>query len=263
MTDTDQVQTPAPYDPSGDIVDLKGADYLQVKFRLKWLRDRHPDAHIETEMTTYDGQSAVFRARVSVPNGGSATGWGSEQYNDFRDFVEKAETKALGRALAALGFGTQFIGDELDGNNGPRIVDSPIERSARQQAPQRSGNVHMNNQPNQVANGAQRPPQRATGASGGVSRGISQNLPSDPRTEWQNRIDAAIKAWSSGFESAWDSLIREANSPGKWALLVRSAPDQNVLNAIANAAYEADAFTDFLAQAVTKRSDELTKGNQQ
>jgi len=93
---------------------------------LLWLRTEHPEASIETEMTTLDGQSAVFRARVSIPNGGSATGWGSEQYSDFRDYVEKAETKALGRALAALGFGTQFCSDFDFGAGENRVVDSPI-----------------------------------------------------------------------------------------------------------------------------------------
>ena len=38
---------------------------------------------------------------------------------------EKAETKAVGRALAMLGYGTQFA-PELD--EGERIVDSPVER---------------------------------------------------------------------------------------------------------------------------------------
>lgn len=37
-------------------------------------------------------------------------------------------TKGIGRALAALGLGTQFMGDELE--EGQRIVDSPVERKA-------------------------------------------------------------------------------------------------------------------------------------
>ncbi|HEU5370329.1 MAG TPA: hypothetical protein VFU69_17785, partial [Ktedonobacterales bacterium] len=41
---------------------------------------------------------------------------------------EKAATKALGRALAGLSFGTQFA-PELDEKQ--RVVDSPVERPAR------------------------------------------------------------------------------------------------------------------------------------
>jgi hypothetical protein len=100
-----------PFEASKYLSDLKGRDYLEVKWRLLWLRTEHPDAAIETELVKHDGGLALFRARVSVPGGGTATGWGSETADDFGDFIEKAETKALGRALAALGFGTQFCED--------------------------------------------------------------------------------------------------------------------------------------------------------
>ena len=68
---------------------------------------------------------------VSIPGGGSATGWGSESSGDFRDYLEKAETKAIGRALAALGFGTQFCPDFEFGAAAGRVVDSPVKVTAR------------------------------------------------------------------------------------------------------------------------------------
>jgi hypothetical protein len=100
-----------PFEASKYLSDLNGRDYLEVKWRLLWLRTEHPDASIETELVKHGGGLALFRARVSVLGGGTATGWGSETADDFGDFIEKAETKALGRALAALGFGTQFCED--------------------------------------------------------------------------------------------------------------------------------------------------------
>ena len=100
-----------PFEASKYLSDLSGRDYLEVKWRLLWLRTEHPDAIIETELVKHGGGLALFRARVSVPGGGTATGWGSETADDFADFIEKAETKALGRALAALGYGTQFCED--------------------------------------------------------------------------------------------------------------------------------------------------------
>jgi uncharacterized protein YbdZ (MbtH family) len=121
------------FDPGRYLTKVSGSDYLEVKWRLLWLRTMHPDAAIETEMMSHDGQFAVFRARVSIPDGGSATGWGSEQYNDFRDYIEKAETKALGRALAALGFGTQFCPDFEFGAENGRIVDAPINLQAQKE----------------------------------------------------------------------------------------------------------------------------------
>jgi hypothetical protein len=100
------------FDPSRHMRQLRGrggnSDYLDVKWRLVWLRSEHPDAHINTEHVTITADLAIFRAQVTIPEGGSATGYGSETARDFGDFIEKAETKALGRALIALGYGTQF-----------------------------------------------------------------------------------------------------------------------------------------------------------
>ena len=69
---------------------------------------------------------------MTLPTGASATGWGSETSQDFADYIEAAETKALGRALAALGFGTQFTRDydfaEAAAATAPRqqVVDAPV-----------------------------------------------------------------------------------------------------------------------------------------
>src|ERR1700694_4957412 len=95
-----------PFEASKYLSNLNGRDYLEVKWRLLWLRTEHPDAVIETELIKHSDGLALFRARVTIPGGGTATGWGSETADDFGDYIEKAETKALGRALAALGYGT-------------------------------------------------------------------------------------------------------------------------------------------------------------
>jgi hypothetical protein len=115
------------FDPTPHVMKVKGGQlYLPVKYRLMWLREEHPEAEIDTEMVHLDTekQLAVFRARVTVPGRGLATGYGSETERDFpAGWVEKAETKAVGRALAALGFGTQFA---VDLDEGERVVDSPV-----------------------------------------------------------------------------------------------------------------------------------------
>ncbi len=114
------------FEPGRHLTRINGAEYLEVKWRLVWLREQHPNAIVETTLHAADDRQAIFKATVSIPGGGSATGWGSESPNDFRDFLEKAETKALGRALAALGFGTQFCPDHEFGADQQRVVDSPV-----------------------------------------------------------------------------------------------------------------------------------------
>ncbi len=126
------------FEPARHLTRINGAEYLEVKWRLVWLRETHPDASVVTELHHADERQAIFKATVSIPGGGSATGWGSESPGDFRDFLEKAETKALGRALAALGFGTQFCPDYDFGADQQRVVDSPVRfgaggRNTRQQ----------------------------------------------------------------------------------------------------------------------------------
>ena len=59
-------------------------------------------------------------------DGGSARMHGSETAGDWKDYIEKAQTKSLGRALAAVGYGSQFTDDEFA--EGERIVDSPVAR---------------------------------------------------------------------------------------------------------------------------------------
>lgn len=105
-------------------------DYLQVKWRLVWFREEWPHGIIESQHVEISDTHAIFRATVTKVDAdgtikGSATDYGSETQKDFRDFIEKASTKAIGRALAALGYGTQFA-PELD--EGERIVDSPVQR---------------------------------------------------------------------------------------------------------------------------------------
>lgn len=115
-----------PFEPHRYLTQISGRDYLEVRWRLLWLRSEHPDAVIETDCKRDDGKQAVFFSRVTLPSGASATGWGQETKADFGDYLEKAETKSLGRALAALGFGTQFATD-LDDGAPSRPVDAPVD----------------------------------------------------------------------------------------------------------------------------------------
>lgn len=120
------------FNPQEHMIKLKDKDYLQVKWRLVWFREEHPDWCINTDLIAWDKekQLAVLKASILEPSGHTvSTGYGSESIKDFGDYLEKAETKAVGRALAMLGFGTQFAPD-LDEEE--RIVDSPVERPKKE-----------------------------------------------------------------------------------------------------------------------------------
>ena len=105
-----------------------GRYYLPVSARLVWFRDEHPDWRVETEPLELDVERgiAIFRARVMDEQGNVlATGTKMETREGFADFIEKAETGAIGRALAVAGFGTQFA-PELSEGGVVHPVDSPV-----------------------------------------------------------------------------------------------------------------------------------------
>ena len=105
-------------------------DYLQVKHRLVWFREKYPHGHIGTEFLRLDWEQgiAICKCIVNDGEGGCAHGTGTETRKGFEDFVEKAETRSIGRALAALWIGTQFVGEEL--SEGEHIVDAPVTTTA-------------------------------------------------------------------------------------------------------------------------------------
>jgi len=104
--------------------------YLPVAARLLWLRADHPDAQVITEALQLGEKGAIFKATVTLPSGGIAVGHGSEMANDSGDFIEKAETKAIGRALTALGYGTEFAEGQDDPALAAEMLPVPSPRPA-------------------------------------------------------------------------------------------------------------------------------------
>ena len=111
------------------LLNLRGREYLEVKYRIVWFREDHPDWAIETELLSVTETSAYSRATIKDEKGRIiATSHKFETQKGFPDFIEKAETGAIGRALALIGYGTQFCADELD--DGKR-VDEPRAGAAK------------------------------------------------------------------------------------------------------------------------------------
>jgi hypothetical protein len=108
------------------IIKLKGKDYMMVHQRLVWFREEHPNWSIETEFVTLSDEAATAKATIKDETGKViATAHKQENTAGFGDFMEKAETGAVGRALLLCGYGTAFAAADLD--EGERIVDTPVE----------------------------------------------------------------------------------------------------------------------------------------
>jgi hypothetical protein len=112
------------------LMDIKGKDYLQVAHRLVWFREEHPDWGIKTDIIKTDQDETVAQATITDYMGKVlATGHKRENVLGFADHLEKAETGAVGRALAMCGYGTQFA-PELE--EGERLADAPAVRIEKQ-----------------------------------------------------------------------------------------------------------------------------------
>lgn len=116
------------------LLNLKGKEYLQVMHRLVWFREKYPTGVIKTQMLEHNGAGKdeffIFRAEIYIPIQDNspqkdlvAVGHKKENVGSFPDAMEKAESGAIGRALAMMGIGTQFAADDLD--EGDRLADSP------------------------------------------------------------------------------------------------------------------------------------------
>lgn len=107
------------------IRDFKGKDYLDVQYRVLWFREERPEWSIETEYLYRDEKLAIAKATIKDEVGRiRATAHKYEDKQGFQDYLEKCETSAIGRALALVGYGTQFA---VDMDEGERIVDSPSQ----------------------------------------------------------------------------------------------------------------------------------------
>lgn len=110
------------------VMDLKGKPYLQVQHRVRWFREEFPNWGIETDVKIIGQNVAMATATIKDESGRTrAMSHKVESEANFADYVEKAESGAIGRALALCGFGTQFAAD-LD--EGERVVDSPLMRQS-------------------------------------------------------------------------------------------------------------------------------------
>lgn len=139
------------FDPRDYLIKLGNKDYLPVAARLHWLNEKEENFTIHTEIVKLEDTYVICMGIVTVHDKEgkvvkSARAYKREDKTHFPDFLEKASTGAVGRALGMLGFGTQYTADEFDettglnADNTPRIVDTPQKPRPQAARPQPTAN---------------------------------------------------------------------------------------------------------------------------
>ena len=119
--------------PADFLISLKGKPYLPVAGRIAIIRAENKPYSIKTTPLQIDMEAgfAIFQAEIWLDGVLLATGTKQESRKDFPDFLEKAETGAVGRACAMAGFGTIYALQDFD--EGERLADAPVTVSPKAQ----------------------------------------------------------------------------------------------------------------------------------
>src|SRR5215216_1366632 len=102
-------------------------DYLPVAARIAWFRKDNPYWSIITEVEQLADKAVIMKATIKDMLGTViATARKKETEIGFPDYIEKAETGAIGRALAMCGYGTL---QAPDFDEQERLADAPVEKA--------------------------------------------------------------------------------------------------------------------------------------
>jgi len=113
--------------PNGEVRwEKTETDYLPVAARIAWFRKDHPYWSIITKVEKWGDKAVVMKAIIKDVTGQIiAMARKKETEIGFPDYIEKAETGAIGRALAMCGYGT-LQAPEFDEQD--RFADAPVEK---------------------------------------------------------------------------------------------------------------------------------------
>jgi hypothetical protein len=96
------------------VVNIRGKEYMTVALRVQKFREAHPEWELSTEIIKADEKVVIMQARIYTENGKCISTGHAEEFRTSSQInstsaLENAETSAIGRALAAAGWGgTEF-----------------------------------------------------------------------------------------------------------------------------------------------------------
>ena len=149
-----------PFDPAQHLRTLEdGSEYLDARWRLVWFLENHSEYCITSNLVHLSPKLVIVKVTITLPGGRSAEGLGMASAHDVYRYVETAQTHALARALAMLGFGTESAldfdtdapadaGVQRNGSHGQKETPSKTESP--------NGSKESSGQPQQI------PPVRQT-----------------------------------------------------------------------------------------------------
>lgn len=133
MSDPKKTVEKTKFNPAEHLIDLRGKQYLEVKFRLIWFKQEYLDngwALITEQVaggSSLDSVAFVCRA-VDADGKTRATGHARLAAKDWPRYWEKCETAAIGRCLAILGLGTQFAQELDEDAEAGELADAPVAK---------------------------------------------------------------------------------------------------------------------------------------
>lgn len=127
--------------PAG-VINIRGKEYTTVALRVHQFRAERPTLSLITEVLHRDADCVVMRAVISDEQGRVLATGHAEEYRKASEInrtsaLENCETSAIGRALAAFGFGgTEFASaDEVArAISGQKGEVQPVRISATEEA---------------------------------------------------------------------------------------------------------------------------------
>ena len=96
------------------VVNIRGKEYMTVALRVQKFREAHQEWELSTEIIKADEKVVIMQARIYTENGKCISTGHAEEFRTSSQInstsaLENAETSAIGRALAAAGWGgTEF-----------------------------------------------------------------------------------------------------------------------------------------------------------